>query len=382
MLIDWRWDARAPGLLVALALALGLAGCEDAGKGGPAVPVAAAAQAPPRPTAAPTAPSVTPPTAPAPKGNTACVRRGEVRRTVAAVGSFRARQTVRIGPQVSGRVQEVLVDVGDAVGKDQELVRLDRALFEIEAAQRRAELELARATQADAQLGFARMKALYEKPEGQSPSVPRKNYDDARLRLEETSARVHQAEEAVKWADQRLRETVIRSPFAGVVTRRLVDPGEPVTSAPVTHLLEIQEVAVLELEFSLPQELLARVRAGTPVEFAVEGTTAGARTGTVAVVFPDVDESTRSFRCRVVVEDAEGEYRPGLLAQVNVAVEVRKDVLVVPRAALAPAPGGGFQVQVSADGGTATRVVEVGLVTEEAAEIKAGVKEGEQVVLR
>jgi len=160
------------------------------------------------------------------------VERGAVTAFHPAPGILRARQTTRLGSQVNGRVREVLVDVGDRVKAGQELLRLDPAFFEIEVALRKADVEAARVMKADAELNFGRMKNLWEKPDGKDPSVPRKLFDDARARLETASAGEKQALEALANAEERRKESVIRAPYDGVIARRMVDAGEPVTSAP------------------------------------------------------------------------------------------------------------------------------------------------------
>lgn len=339
-----------------------------------------------------------------------------------AVGSFRARQSTRVGAEVSGEVARVLVDVGDRVVAGQPLVELDRTFFEIEVAQRkaevdsakarqesaaqaiktaRAELEHARAAVGEANLLLGRMKALWEKPDGQAPSIPKSRYDAAVFGAREAAARYRSAEsrvaeaqarsaeatvgvaraaQALRYSEERLAKTVIQAPFAGVISARLVDPGEPVTATPVTHLLEVQETATLYLEFSLPQELLARVREGTRVRYAAEGVE-GSGEGEIAVVFPTIDETTRSFRCRVVVANASGHLRPGLLARVHVTTRAVEDALVIPRAALG-AGEGGWIVRVDAgDGQVAARPVDVGLMTEREVEVLSGLTHGERVLI-
>lgn len=346
-----------------------------------------------------------------------------LRDEVPAMGSFRARRTTRVGPEVSGEVVEVLVDVGDLVEPEQPLARLDATFFEIEAAQRRADtdgararltsveqgvetaladVDLAVAALAEADLSLERMKNLWEKPDGQAPSIPKSRYDaavfgqreaaarvrsgqsrvaEARARLVEATVAVTQSGEALRYTEERLGRAVIRAPFAGVVTRRLVDPGEPVTATPVTHLLEVQEVSTLYLEFSLPQELLAAARKGTPVRLEVEGLAERQRDEEIAVVFPTVDETTRSFRCRVEVDNAQGHLSPGLLARVWVTVRSLTDALVVPRAALA-ADDHGWSVQVQdASGQSTSRAVTLGLVTEREAQVVAGLSPGERVLV-
>lgn len=340
-----------------------------------------------------------------------------------AVGSFRARQTTRVGAEVSGEVLAVLVDVGATVTRDQPLVQLDPTFFEIEVAQRRAEVESAKARQVSAeqgvqtalaeveharaavgetQLRFERMRALWEKPEGQAPSIPKSRFDEADFALREAAARLRSTESRVgeaqarlaeahvgvslatqtlRYAEERQRKTTVTAPYDGVVTARLVDVGEPVTATPVTHLVEVQETAVLYLEFSLPQELLAVVRKGTPVRFEAEGIEDSDAAGAIDVVFPTIDEVTRSFRCRVIIDNREGRFPPGVLARVHVTTRAVEDALVVPRTALA-AGEGGWAVRVDAgDGRAAPRRVELGLMTEKEVQVLSGLARGERVLV-
>jgi multidrug efflux pump subunit AcrA (membrane-fusion protein) len=359
----------------------------------------------------------------APTGSWVTVTARRLREEVPAVGTLRARQTTRVGAQVSGEVKDVLVDVGARVTKGQPLVRLDPTFFEIELAQRRAEVESARAREASARqliesavadveraraamaettLALERMRALWEKPEGEAPSIPRSRFDEAQFahrqatagvraaesrvaeaqaRLVEATVGIRSATEAVRWAEERLRETEVGAPFDGVVTERLVDPGEPVTATPVTHLLEVQETGALYLEFSLPQELLARVRAGSAAAFEAEGVE-GATEVAVTLVFPTIDPATRSFRCRVALDDPRGRYSPGMLARVRVTTRDLPDALVVPRAALG-AGDGGWSVRVRGPDGAATpRKVSLGLLTEDEAEVVEGLRAGEAVLVQ
>lgn len=388
------------------------------------VVLAAVACSKPPETPAPPAPAAAPakPAAQTLAGDRVAVRRGDVRETLSAIGSFTARRTTRLGPQVSGRVEAVLVDVGDVVRAGQEVVRLDARLLSIEVDQaaaavasataRAAALEQtvlaagadvrqAEARRRETSADLERMKSLWEKPAGGTPSIPKSRYDDAvfrheqataaidaakarageaQARVDETRVAAREADESLRHAKQRLEEAVIRAPFDGVVSQRLVDPGESVTSAPVTHVLEIQETGTLELLFSLPQGLIGATRAGTAVEFDVEGVVDGSGKAQVETVFPSVDEATRSFRCRALVENSAGKYRPGLLAQVRVVAREAKGVLVVPTGAVARSSEG-WRVSVETAAGTETRSVELGIAGTDVTEVRSGLAEGDRVVV-
>lgn len=359
-----------------------------------------------------------------PAGRWVKVERRSVTQSTPAVGSFRARQTTLLGSQVAGRVAEVLVDVGDIVRTGQELVRLDPAFFAIEVEQREAdaeaarvklaggretlktveaEVQVARTALAEAELEYTRMKNLWEKPSGETPSIPKQRYDAVRFGYEQAQARlqaaqsrvaeqeakvreheagVKQAEEALRYAKERLDEATIRAPYDALVARRLVDPGEPVTATPVTHLLEVQEAETLYLEYALPQELLSAVKPGTPVSFDAEGVTEddSKAQATISVVYPTLDEAIRSFRCRSLIANPRLVFRPGMLARVAVVTGEAKDVLAVPRAALTQSPRG-WVVVASNDGHPVERLIEVGLIDADWVEVRSGLSATDRVLI-
>lgn len=334
----------------------------------------------------PTASAPTPAPSPKPGANEATspegewvrARRGDIALYIPTVGNLKPRQVSNIGTQVSGRVEAVLVDVGDVVRKDQELIRIDPSLFEIEAAQRKAEVEAAKVDLADAELALKRMQDLWDSSSGSA--VPRQGLDVARARRDSAAAHVQQAEQGLRFTQKRLEETVVHAPYAGVISKRLVDPGEAVTSIPVTHLLEIQDVETLELHFSLPQDSMFRVRAGTPVIFQVAGLPNGRGAGEVDVVFPSNDEATRAFVSRVYVDNHDFRFRPGVLAQVGVLSERAENAIIIPRGAVSKTANG-WSVMVRRETGSSLTPVEIGVMNDTEAEVRSGLNEGDEVLV-
>jgi len=280
---------------------------------------------------------------------------------ITTIGTLKARQTSILGAQVSGRVAAVLVEVGDRVEKGQELIQVDPVFFKLTVESRQADLisakarlitlgamltaamaqiDASEAEVADAELNLTRMRALWEKPAGAEPSIPKRLYDEAATRarltaakltasraaVEEVTARTSEAQSAIasaevglRQAQQNLAESTVRAPYAGAITKRLVDAGGSVTNAPATDLMEIQETARLYLECSLPQEQLPAIAIGTPLTFTIDGV-AGTHQATISAIFPALDAATRSLRFRADIDNADGKLRPGLLAAVKVGL--------------------------------------------------------------
>jgi len=330
--------------------------------------------------AAPPPPPAVAPSGPAAGEEAVEVRRARVRRETACVGELRARRTTRVGAQVSGRVDEVLVREGDAVTAGQELVRLDTTTFALEIAVREAEREVMVVARTDASLQFERIRALWDKPAGEEPSIPRKQFDDAKARLSTAEVHVKLADAALELARRRLTDAVIRAPYDGIVTRRFVDPGQPVTSAPVTELLEIRDVASLDLEFRLPQRMLSRVSAATVLLWEIEGVADGRGESTLSLILPDLDEATRTFRCRTVLPNPDGRLRPGLLARVRVVEDSPREALYIPAAAIVSSQRGP-SVRVLEGGRPALRPVRTGESWGDFLEVLEGLSPGDRILV-
>jgi membrane fusion protein (multidrug efflux system) len=356
-----------------------LSGCRE--------PDPVSGNAPPATTTVASVPSSSP-AAEAADRPTVAVKRQTLRRYAPAVGNLKARQTSKVGTQVSGRVKEVLTEVGDVVHKGQILVRIDPTFFELDVRQCKAAVEAAKgalegaaADVADTDRELKRQLDIFERGAGST-----KERDDATTAKERAAAnhvekagKLAEAESRLAYVEEQLKETQVLAPYDGAVTARLIHPGEYAALMPPTPLLEIQETGVLYLEFSLPQELLDEVHPGSVIEFEVEGVGGEPGVSTVAVVFPAIDEATRSFRCRAIIDNQTGEYQPGLLARVKVVTGEAKDALVVPRTALSKPPSG-WQATVTIDNQKVTKPVEIGLVADDWVQILSGLSEGDLVV--
>lgn len=305
-----------------------------------------------------------------------------------AIGTLRAPQSARVAAQVTGRVDAVLVDVGDRVTKGQVLVRLDRSFFQIAMQQQQAALDAARGALAGVETNvtywareLTRQEGLLERRAGST-----KETDDTRTALDravaardEQRAKVAEVEQKLAYAAEQLAQTEVRAPYDGVITQRMIDTGDMAASMPITELLEVRQVDSLFLEFSLPQEYIDAVHEGTPLEYSVEGVAGPPTPSKIAVVFPALDEATRTVRCRAIVPNPDGRLQPGILLRVRVLEREASNALVVPRQSLVQTADG-WLLFVAADGRPEARAVRTGMLTDEEAEIVSGLAVGERVL--
>lgn len=236
--------------------------------------------------------------------------------TVQAVGTVYPRYTCILSSQVAGRVEEVYVDVGDQVKKGAPLVKLDPIFFKINVFAKEAVLSACQIDLRDSKVQLERMKKLWQKPEGETPSISQKRFDDAKTTYEKAIVSVKQAEAGLKKAQVELDEAVIKAPFDGVITERLVDPGVTIAAGPQTKLLELQSHDFLYVEFPITYRDLCHVQEGNQVFLEAEEKMTAAHT--IDRIYPHIDPETRTITCRVTVCDDALKLRPGALVKVRV----------------------------------------------------------------
>ena len=246
--------------------------------------------------------------------------------TLQAVGTVYPQYKSALSSQVAGRVEEVYVEVGDHVKKGSPLVKLDPIFFEINVATKEAALAASQLDLRDSKLQLERMKKLWEKPEGETPSIPQKRFDDAKTAYEQAIVSVRQAVVSLKKAKVELDEAVIKAPFDGVITERLVDPGVAIGAGPQTKVLELQSHDFVYVEFPIAQIDLCRVQEGNQVLLEVEGN--GTSVQKIDRIYPHIDVESRTVKCRVYIRDDILKLRPGSLVKVRVLAPV-SDVLEV-----------------------------------------------------
>ena len=246
--------------------------------------------------------------------------------TLHAVGTIYPQYKSALSSQVAGRVEEVYVEVGDRVKKGSPLVKLDPIFFKINVATKEAALAAAQLELKDSRLQLERMKKLWEKPEGETPSIPQKRFDDAKSAYEQAIVSVRQASANLKKAKVELDEAVIKAPFDGVVTERLVDPGVAIAAGPQTKVLELQSHDLLYVEFPIAQTELCRVQEGNQVLLDVEGSESSLQK--IDRIYPHVDVESRTIKCRVYIRDNTIRLRPGSLVKVRL-LEPVSDIMEI-----------------------------------------------------
>jgi RND family efflux transporter MFP subunit len=313
-----------------------------------------------------------------------------------AVGTVRARATSPVSSRMLGYVREVRVRLGDAVAAGQVLVTLEAQDIDTQIRQAEAALAEARSAQPEiesavaaakaqldlAQTTFERMQDLFAKR-----SVSNQEYDEAAAKLKlananhemaqakraQLTAKIAQAEQALRAAEIHRGYASIVAPFAGIIVEKPVEPGTLAT--PGAPLLVIEQSGGWRLEASIEESRLGAIRIGQSAEVQVEAV--GKLPGRVAEIVPAVDPASRTFIAKIDLPQRP-QLRGGQFGRARFTLG-RREVLTVPAAAIATR--GQLQMVYVAESGRArARMVTTGAASDGEIEVLSGLSGGETVI--
>jgi HlyD family secretion protein len=268
-----------------------------------------------------------------------------LRDRVVATGTVRPTETVLVQPQVEGQAtEELFVDVGDRVEKDQVMARLSDSALQLQrsqlvaslaaadaaVAQARAQIAEAEASQAEAIRARDRARTL--KDQG---NIAQAALDDVESQAVIAEARVNAANQGLASAeaqiglihaqiadvDLSISRTEIRAPVAGLVSERNARIGAIASAGSGTAMFTLIRDGALELYADVVESDLLRLEPGQPAQIRVAGVGAPIA-GSVRLVEPSVDAGTRLGRVRIHLDDP-AAVREGMFGEAEIIVAER-----------------------------------------------------------
>ena len=264
---------------------------------------------------------------------TAKAENGDLVQTASANGTLNPVVLVSVGTQVSGTVRELLVDYNAKVQKGQVLAVLDPSLFDAQVAQSRANVEGAKASLELAEANEKRMRELYAKE-----YVSKQELDQSIQALKSARATLSQMRAANIKDTTNKEYSVIRSPVSGVVIDRQIDIGQTVAASFQTPTLFkiAQDLKSMQIDSAFAEADIGKIKVGQEVTFNVDAYGNRSFKGVVRQIRLNATTQSNVVTYNVVVsvDNPEEILMPGMTAYVNIKTAERKNVLLVPNAAL------------------------------------------------
>ena len=311
---------------------------------------------------------------------TANTERRDVPVTVEGLGNVVPLMTVTVRPQVDGRLERVFFKEGDSVKKGELLAQIDPRPFQIQLHQGEAALARDTANLENSRKNLERYAKLAE-----DRLVAQQQVDDQRASTVQLEAAAKADQATIEAARLNLDYARIASPIDGVTGVRLVDPGNIVKAADTTGIVVVTQLDPIAVIFTLPQDDLARVQqAMNQAKLTVDALTRDGGdslgSGTLELIDNQVNAQTATIRLKAHFPNPARAFWPSQFVKARLHLQSRKNVLVVPAAAVQRGPKGSFVYVVATDKTTQPKPVEVDSLEGEAAIIRKGLEAGDVVV--
>jgi len=355
------------------------------------------------------------------------VQRGDLARSVVAIGKIEPISKVEIKSKANGIIKEIKVQIGDIVQEGQILVELDKENLQARLHEARATLLGAQANVKAAQaefdknkieaegvdIAFARRNRDRAEQLAKDGLLPQSNLDDSRLavevaenrqraakaqlsvtqaRVSQAEATVAQSEAAVERAEEELGNATIRSPIKGMVLSRDLEIGSPVSSilnlgAGATLVMVLGDIHEVFVRGKVDESDIGLVKLELPARIRVETFKDRQFAGRVTQISPLGVEKDNvvSFEVRVSIDNASGALRANMSANAEIVLEEHKGTLMVPEKAVIYDTQRNASVEAPAPGtrsGKETKAVKVGLSNGTKTEIVQGLTDGQKVILQ
>jgi multidrug efflux system membrane fusion protein len=292
----------------------------------------------------------------------------------------RSTQPTTLFPYTTLFRSEISFREGQSVKTGDVLIQIDPRPYRAALAQVKAKLAQDQAQLANLRIELERSQQLQARG-----VASRQQLDAQQAQVNIVSAMIEADKAAIEAAQTQLDYTTIRSPIDGRVGLRMVDVGNLVNGSSSTALVMVTQMAPISVVFTLPELYLGPVNqamARGPVAVTISGrdTRKPLAKGTIASIDNQVDSATGTIRLKSVLPNEDMALWPGQFVNVRVELDLLRDRLAIPTAAVQRGPNGEFVYVVKGDRTVEARPIEVASQSEGIAMIAKGIRPGESIV--
>ncbi len=360
------------------------------------------------------------------------VTTGTISQKIKTSGEIKPMLGVSLIPEASGKIEEIYVDVGDFVRKGQKLAQINDETQQAQFAQAKASLNVANAsikmqevTIESSRSSLVSAKAAVEASESQlknltvtrkrleklfsEGAVSRQDVDDiitkydnanaahiaaqtnvkrasdavqtALVTLEMRKAELTQATANLNAVKVNLDKTIVDAPFEGVITARYEDPGANANMSKA--LFDIQQSNPVKIIGTIIEKDLYQIIAGKTNVVITVDSVEGEFKGVVTKIYPSIDNSSRTGKIEIHLDNPENKLRTGMFAKIDVLVATHENAVIVPRDSLVKYDNNYLAYVVEKHGDkyiAVKRDVKVGIFDDSKVEIVSGLKAGDRLI--
>jgi RND family efflux transporter MFP subunit len=261
-------------------------------------------------------------------------------------GALEAQSEVVVAPKIGGRIEQLVVDLADPIGRGQVVALLDEAEFAQAVKQAEAELAVARANLAQARnaLEISRRENQRIETLRERGIASDSEYDVAQADLMEKEAQLAVAEAEVNRAEAALESSRIRHGYTRVtadwsegdarrmVAERYVDEGDTLSAnQPLLRIVQLDPIVAV---ISVTERDYGRLRQGQEARIETDAFPGEVFRGRIERIAPVFRETSRQARVELILSNPEGRLKPGMFIRATISLDHVDDATAVPEAAL------------------------------------------------
>ena len=314
---------------------------------------------------------------------TAVATKGDIGVYLTGLGAVTPLNMDTIQSRVNGQLMKVLYTEGQMVKEGDLLVQIDSRPYEAQLAQYIAQKEHDEALLENAKIDLQRYQTLW-----QQNSIPQQTLATQESLVKQDEGTVDSDEALIDATKLNITYCNITAPISGRVGLRLVDPGNYVQSTSTTGLLVITQIQPITVIFTIPEDsiqpVIAKLQADQPL--SVDAYSRDLKTklasGSLLTVDNQIDQTTGTLRLKAIFPNEDNALFPNQFVNTRLLVETKKDVTLVPVAAIQHGNQGTFVYIVDTSANTVAMAnVTVGTIDGDQAEIQSGLAPGDTVVI-
>ena len=288
------------------------------------------------------------------------------------MGMIYSRASPSLATEVSGRVIEVLADIGDEVNKGQVLAKIDPEKYRFQLAQSKAEMARLSALLINQELDLKRAEELFK-----DSLVSAEMIDRSRTEYSALKEQINAAEAQLNNSNRLIEETEIKAPIKSKVSAKNIDVGDFVQTGII--VFELVDTDNLRVALSFPEYQNLKLKKGLDVYLTTPTSIDQLIETTIKDIKPDVNSNSRSITAIVDFENP-GSWVPGASTQATITLSTIKNALVLPQLSVVRRSIGNVVFLVNEDR-VVQRSVSTGLQKNGLVHIISGLKKGDIVAL-
>jgi RND family efflux transporter MFP subunit len=306
------------------------------------------------------------------------VTRADISRMLQLSGSVAAvpNRDVKVSSLVPGRVAELTVAEGDRVSAGQVIAKIDDHSFRDQVAQAEAGEAQAQANVDNAKLNLARNEDLVQRG-----IAARKDLEDARTESSVTAAALKQMQATLSTARLQVSRTEIHSPIAGTIVKRFVSGGEQVDGTAAAPIVEVANLAEVELNANVSATDLVTMKEGQSLHLTSALLPGKTFNGQIVGISSAVDPVSNAGVVRIRIPNGGGTLRLGMFLGAQVPVETHPRALTIPAGSIYRGEDGAARVFVVQGDTANVAPVTLGLETPDRVEVLSGLNDGDTIIL-